>query len=181
VTTTPSQAVRAYKDVLQRTVSCITGEVLTISQGGYKPHSIPHTIALAGGKPIPLVTNRHNTKVALSIRQNYKLVSDPGRPAYRVHLVGYSYTFTLLDQNKKETGRELFVFHWHPEAYSRSNYSAPHLHIGQRANSPHPEFRRVHVPTGRVDLTSIITFAVTQLNTEPKRTDWQTILNHPHP
>jgi hypothetical protein len=63
-----------------------------------------------------------------------------------------AYRYHLLD----ESGKELIGWHWHPESKGDSRLRGhPHLHVPAG-----PIDRRLHVPTGRVSIESVLRLLV---------------------
>ncbi len=70
-------------------------------------------------------------------------------------------------------GRELLVYHWHPE--SRSDITFPHLHVKAGTDLRREEFAKAHIPTGWIAFQDVIWLAITEFRAKPKK-GWQTIL-----
>lgn len=118
------------------------------------------------------------TTVAIRVAQYLMVVENPnmGRAADRwlVSIRGYSYAFEALDSEA-----EILSFHWHPalaEDVQRMSVEFPHLHLGSGELSGAHLRRRMHVPSERIALEDVLTFAVRELGAVPRRPDWERVL-----
>jgi hypothetical protein len=66
----------------------------------------------------------------------------------------------------------IVAFHWHPQGSGRVTY--PHIH----AYSVHEleELHKLHPPTGRISIESVVRFLIEDLDVVPRRADWRAIL-----
>jgi hypothetical protein len=64
------------------------------------------------------------------------------------------------------------AFHWHPENSGRVPW--PHLHAFGVHESV--DLDRLHPPTGRVSIESVVRFLIEDLGVLPRRADWPAIL-----
>ena len=165
----PAEAVNNYRFSIQRLASCVTDSVVDVG-GGYHISAVPHTLAFRGGDPIAL---RGSSRLMFSLQQNYRIVeTDTPRQTYRVETGAYNYG--IYDSER----REVLIYHWHPR--SRSPIATPHLHLEQGAEVGRSEVRDAHLPTGFVSLASFLRLLVVDLEVQPQRPDWDTILTDPH-
>lgn len=142
----PHQAISAFIEPLQQSLSCISPAVLQ-----YQHHLTtgqPGLLTVNNGDP--LTVKVAGAPFGLDIRHHYEVVEADGeRGPFKVRSTGYFYG--VLDQD----GREVFAYHWHP----RSLYRGPHLHtspaaaVGMNGVSL---LHGLHVPTGRVAFESVI-------------------------
>jgi hypothetical protein len=132
---TPHEARQAFLLPMQRALSCITYARLYVPRG--KQPGETEALGLSED-PIRLRSARIGT-VLFALGHQFKVVQD-GRTSWHVSTLWYRYHLT------DEHGRELLAWHWHPATSPH-----PHLHI-----SAGPIDRRIHVPTGRVSLESVI-------------------------
>ena len=165
---TPAEAVANFQNSLQGLVSCVTLGVLTVG-GGYSPSAYPHTIAFPENR-----LERMNGASALGLRlkADYHIgrSSDPrSRAPWSVVLLGYQYSLETLDE------QEIVAWHLHPD--TPHTMSRPHLHLGPAAELTREELYRAHIPTGIVTIADIVRFAITDFHVEPRRDDWQAILD----
>jgi hypothetical protein len=96
--------------------------------------------------------------------------SDGRRGSYRVQATRYLYEIFDLD------GRELLLYHWHPDGLS--SVTTPHLHAAcaPHISLPRPrtaEPRRIdvgklHLPTSHVTLEDVIELLIRDLGVEPR-------------
>lgn len=156
-------------------VSCVTKAVLNVSGGTYASDR-PHVLTFGDGLPQKL----KGANVYLVITQSYRVIQeeDPDRGPWRVTIDQYVYTLRALrGRDKSEKPATLLSYQWHPKPGER--YSYPHLHlgpasgIGSSASAAARLTDKSHVPTGRVAVEDVVRFAITQLNVEPLRDDWE--------
>ncbi len=177
---TETEAVKNYVAPLQRVVSCATKAVLDVSGGTYASDR-PHALTFGDALPQKL----KGANVYLAITQRYRVIreeEDPDRGPWRVTIDQYVYTLSALPgRDKSERPETLLSYQWHP--HPRAKYNYPHLHLGPASgigSSAHAAARltdKSHVPTGRVAVEDVIRFAITQLNVEPLRDDWEQVLD----
>lgn len=87
------------------------------------------------------------------------------------------YTFGILEPE----GREILVFHWHPDGTSRVKY--PHVHLTSRLppillgrSGAVLSLADAHIPTGFVTLADVVRMLIEELGVEPRRADWHAIV-----
>jgi len=133
---------------LRRALSCITTAQLFVP-GGKKPGE---TEALALSEdPLRLRSTRVGD-IRFILGHQFKVVQDGAR-SWHVSTTWYRYHLT------DGHGRELLAWHWHP---ATSPY--PHLHAPAGLIEP-----RVHIPTGRVSVESVIRLLLSDLRVPPTR------------
>jgi hypothetical protein len=84
------------------------------------------------------------------------------------------YTVHLRDMT------EVVAYQWHPQRPIDLQY--PHVHFGPASarsdSAVRPgELHKVHFPTGFVSLEAFILLLIEEFAVEPRRDDWNTILN----
>jgi hypothetical protein len=152
----PRTAVRAVVDPLQRALSCVTDGVINYRGGDY-PGKI-HPLTVGDGDRFRL---KGQLDIWLSVAQHYEVVqAPPPRGPWKVATRAYWYRVDYLDKS------EMLSYHWHP--LSRSPVTSPHLHLAA--------YPRTHFPTGRACLEEVLRFAILDLDVEPLRDDWSTVL-----
>ncbi len=166
----PSAAVYAFLDPLQRALSCVTREVLDV-RGGLYPTPEPHELRLGDGSPRPLRdTSGRPAHVFLQVAMRYRIVgADLSRAPWTTEVTAYMYT--LADRD----GSEILAYHWHPDG--ASEVVVPHLHLGHGAQIGHRGLTEAHLPTGLVTLTDILHLVLDALDVAPLRPDWRAILD----
>jgi hypothetical protein len=148
---------------LQQAMSCLATAVFV--RDGHLPAGGPYTLTFAGGDPVSL-GGAH--RIRLRVRQNYDVApTSAGERSWSVQTIAYAYELLL------PTDRELLAYHWHPT--SRSPVHRPHLHLA--AHTVLLDLTRAHPPTGLVTLPAILRFAVLDLDAQPRRADWQAVLD----
>lgn len=174
-----SEAVEAYRQPLQRVLSCVTNRILVASVAGYgdprDPAFNPHGLALAEGSFVPLSSA---SAIALRVNFRYEIIPVPEeRRRWYCRTTEYSFSLAMQESDQPV---ELITYHWQPEV--REGKAFPHLHIGPAIAGTSLTFgtqfvHRMHVPTGIVSLSSVIRLAIEELDVRPLRDDWQQVLN----
>jgi hypothetical protein len=160
---TASEALTAFIEPLQRTLSCVTLATLL-----YRPAHPGHVQALAvSEEPIRLRLSTREAAPSLYVEQQYDLVKAPGeRGPWKVSTLAYRYRIDSA------AGNELVLWHWHPkDREGRPNrYPDPHLHaqVG--------ELTGLHLPTDRVSLEAIVRLLLDGFEVQPRRDDWVDVL-----
>ena len=164
----PAQAAQEFSETLQLVVSTVTDGVLTI-RNGYYPSPKPHALTFADSSTVRM---HGDVRLALSVDLRYRLVqnlSTSSRQVWDIEIVSYMYA--IRERNRAE----IVSWHWHPGIPDIPSF--PHLHLGPAAQVGRPEFHRAHLPTGIVTLADVVRSAITDFHVEPRRADWQAILD----
>ncbi len=108
--------------------------------------------------------------MGLDVAMSYEIVqSNDEKGQWRVSVCGYMYSVQTDD------GTEVLAYHWHP--LGNSPETRPHLHIGA---IPSPSglilTKKMHVPTGRIALESVLRLCIHEFGVRPLRDDWAQIL-----
>jgi hypothetical protein len=149
----PEEARKAFLQPLQRALSCITDAKLLVSRG--KQPGDVEALALSED-PLQLTSARIGP-VQFALGHQFRLIND-GRKAWHVSTTAYRYH--LLD----ESGAELVGWHWHPDSLGDFRLRGhPHLHVPAGSID-----RRVHVPTGRVSIESVLRLLLVDLAVPPR-------------
>lgn len=125
----------------------------------------------------------HSSYLQHRVRLDYTVILDAsgfGRPMYRAEITRYMYAIQDI------ADRELLAHHWHPTGLS--DVRAPHLHVSvappielpARPGGPDAkdlELGRLHFPTRHIDLPEFIRFLIRELGVNPRRSDWESVLN----
>ena len=158
----PREAVKAYRELLQKNVSIICTGVLTVSNYD----KLDQVSVLTLPDPVPL---NGRSDLYLSFTQQYKIIEDTQNGPYRVSTRYYKYAI------EHQNGSEIFGYHWHPEGPSPITF--PHLHIGPAAKIGMAELvGRAHFPTGRVAFEDVVEFLILNFGVKPDRTLWQELV-----
>lgn len=158
----PYEAVTRFLDTLTRALSCVEDTKITVSPRGKSAvgevHALradPITLPRPAGEPL-----------RLELALQYEIIHRPEQARgerYKVRTRRYQYhLFTAA-------GAELVLFHWHPEP----DKLRPHTHAAGLS----PLTKRMHIPSGRVTVESILRFALTDLAVRPNRGDWPDVLD----
>ena len=100
----------------------------------------------------------------------------PTHEPFIVEPIGYAYQFSTPNDF-----RELFAFHWTPEAAGAGERRFPHVHlrssfVADTGPLNRETFGKLHFPTGQLTAADIVRFAITELNVVPLRPDWAAII-----
>ena len=160
---TPAEAVSNYQSGIQRLLSCVSNSVVSVA-GGYYPSPVPHSLIANSG------LLRGSSRLMLRLEQYYRITEPPSsRTPWQVEIVGYDYAVYDSDE------REVLLYHWHP--HGGSPVVSPHLHLGNGAQVGRREVRDAHLPTGHVLLSALLRLLIDEMGVQPRRQDWDTILN----
>jgi len=162
---TPDEAAGAFRDTVQRALSCVTRNVVFLTRNSGAPRPFLHDLLLSGD-PAPLPGSG---RVALSVRYRFTVAEGPTRRLWQARTVAYYYTLSDID------GPEILGYHWHPEGISHE--TAPHLHLGAALKLGRTGMMKAHLPTGYVQLPDILRLAIRDLGVRPLRPDWSEILD----
>ena len=99
---------------------------------------------------------------------HYVVTEGPAGEGWQVRDGAYFYAI------ETQGGSELLAYHWHPRG--RSPIVAPHLHVGADIQIGQRLLSKVHLPTGAIRLQDVIRLAITELDVEPLRDDWEQVL-----
>jgi hypothetical protein len=165
---TPSEAVDRFQSALQRFVSCVTRGVLTVG-GGYAPSSQTHTITFPDNR---LERMAGESELGLRLKADYQIGfhgTPDRRRGWTVAIIGYQYSIETLHESE--------MIAWHLHSNTPHTISRPHLHLGPAAEISREELHRAHIPTGIVTVADIVRCAIAEFHVEPRRDDWQAILD----
>jgi hypothetical protein len=158
---------------LQLLLSCITDSVLRRIASGSTNGSETGDIALAGGMPVRI---GRRGLLAIVVKQNYHLTEQPSGPRdHRWTFHVDTYIYRLVDANHQE----LISWYRHPKDPNSAKHH--HFHLGPAAQVGRAEFHRAHLPTGVVMLAEVVRSAITDFHIEPRRENWQAILDAEFP
>ena len=162
----PADAVNNYRQGIQRAISCVTTPVADVA-GGYYPSPFPHRLTINNGQPVAL---GGHSQFMFRLQQNYRVVeSGQSGTRWRVGVVGYDYVIYDAQQ------REVLLYHWHPRG--SSPVEIPHLHLEQGAQIGRAEVCDAHLPTGDVFLNAVLRVLIEEMEVQPWRPDWASILS----
>jgi hypothetical protein len=161
---TPREAVDAFLEPLKEVIGCVTDEgfVARIRRaGGPYPATFQSDFAI-------LDRARGRLPMQLELTHSYHVVASDGeRGLWRVSTAGWIYK--LADSRDELVA----AFHWHPESSGR--VTRPHVHVHGHHDAV--DLHRLHLPTGRVSIESVIRFAIEDLDVVPRRSDWASVLD----
>lgn len=163
----PVEAVRAYLEPLQQSLSCFTKKVLR------PPRDYPVgqvLVATFSHPAVELLTEKDET-LRLSFIQYFTIASGlfSGITGHKVKTHSYYYAI------ENEYGHEILCFHCHPEGDNPVMF--PHLHLkfgaGDRLRS---EFNDIHLRTARTSFEEVGLLLIDEFKVIPARDDAREIL-----
>jgi hypothetical protein len=117
--------------------------------------------------PLSLRSSSVSGGLLLRLRQQFRSVEDVEAAAgdrWHVSTVAYEYKLS-----RAEEGREMLSWHWHPS----TGTPFPHVHINGAADIG----RKMHVPSGRVSIESVLRMLVAELGVPARREDWAAVVD----
>lgn len=172
---TPEQAYNRYIDRLERALGCISAKRLVLAEPTKFQLNADYPLVLNNNDPVLL---RGEVNVYLSAGQRFRIVEDKEvkQGPYRVHTVEYWYQIDC----PKDT--EIFTYHWKPESTTTPLEREPHIHLGSSvvANDVvlmRKQFSKLHIPTGRVSIESVVRFLIGEIKVQPIVNEWETVLD----
>lgn len=157
---------RAFLEPIQDAVSCVAQGKITVSPGGQHASGPVHALTVNFDQPAKLKAK----PLLLRVRMQYAIirVESPERGPWRVTTHGYAHEVQQSD------GQAVISWHWHPS----TQLSEPHIHAGSTQLAEEAVLsRRHHIPTDRVSLEGVVRFCIAELGAEPRRDDWEKILD----
>ena len=159
----PAEAVAAFIEPLRRALSCVTDRVLGATH--YHEIELDQPRALTFGRDEETRV-RLRDNLILDVAHFFEVTEEPDEAGpYRCHTLAYSYDFRHVD------GPSVLAFHYHP----RSRVVAPHAHVHQYTEPV--DLSKLHVPTGRASLESIVRLTIEEFGAPPQRDDWDAVLS----
>jgi len=153
-----------FADVLCLAVSCITNDVPQVQRHG-QPGEL-RAATLARARPLPLKGGEF--QFAMSIQ--YRVHEEQRASGWIVEQASYAYA--LFDR----AGRELLVYHWHPEWAGLRPEAHLHLAAALLEADYKRTFAQQHLPTGRVGMEDVLGMLIQELGVPPNRNDWHDTL-----
>lgn len=169
----PFEAYRNFQDSLNETLSCVTAGRLSVPSVSDFETDFEYSIVLNYGRPVTDLRGYHQLTLSVLQRFVIQMTDDEERGPYKVRTNMYVY------QVATRAEEELFAYHWTPEEDEYLYRVHPHLHIGAvsiTGDAPIPNFPKLHLPTARVSLESIIRLLIEDLGVRPRRDAWREIL-----
>jgi len=160
---TPREALILRRIAVSQSLQCVTDAYLDVRIRG-ADGTTPITVILNRLIPAPLPAP---TPLAFTLRMIWHTVQQESGWIARTG----TYYYTLHDER-----HEILAYHWHPE--QTPNVTFPHLHLEAGAGVQRDELTRAHLPTGGVTLAAFLRMAIHDFSVEPRRDDWQNVLEH---
>ena len=163
-----------FIETLRTTLNQVTASRLILSGNlSGKPPELDHLYLLFhnNGNPVPLAGPN---QLFLSISLQVRVMADPDDRAsvpFRVSTDKYLYHVSAgPDDSGKH--QELLAYHWDPHLRPPEQ-PYPHLHVGPNVSSGSQfapgRFHKLHLPTGRVSLESVLIFLMEEFDVKPLR------------
>ena len=161
----PAEALQNFIQPLRQALHCVTAAPLSVPdvRGKTPRPAIEYSAAVGAGLPVQL-QGQH--RLRLQVGHVFRLIEtdDVDRGPIKAQTVRYQYVVNTNDN------QELFAYHWAPAA-GESGRTFPHMHIGSLVTAGSAflpkTFSRLHIPTSRVSLESVIRFLIEELEVEP--------------
>jgi len=143
--------------------------VLSLGQPPQAQSVDVRSFQLNGGEKAPLSGS------PLTIRLGQQFLVRQQVSSSSIIVTAYNYTIEHPSEG------EVVSFQWHLGGETGIDF--PHVHIGPamsrrdsavRAGEAH----KIHLPTGEVSLADVLRLAITELEVEPRRDDWEALLSH---
>lgn len=154
---------------MQRAISCVSSGTISVQQSSDADRS--QFMFLLNNREPAAIGSDLLLKVFFVLDINARQVRD--RRDSDASLIGYSYTVL------RQPDTEVVAYHWHRDTPDTD--AQPHIHFGpasaRRDSAVRPgELHKVHFPTGVVSLEAVIRLAIDEFGVEPRRPDWEVIL-----
>lgn len=172
---TAAEAVEHYRTSIQRTLTCVTRDVISLQgapgRSPYDPGVDDHVMEL--GRPgVVRLTGAEQLSLRVLFRYQIGSTGEHGR-GWDVTTRAYYYAVRDADRD------EVVAYHWHPEG--SGSVTDPHLHVGRAIVGPALQFgnryiHRMHFPTSQVSLAAFIRLLIEEFGVRPLRDDWDAVL-----
>lgn len=173
VVRTPFEAYTQFQRGLNEALSCVTAGRLSVPSVSDFREGFEYAAVLNRG--VPANDLRSNHRLSLTVVESFVITSssDAGQLQYRIETSEYSY------QILTRAGSELLAFHWTPFAVGPEYRTHSHLHVGNVLlddSAPIQNFHKLHIPTGRIPLSSVIRLLIEEFGVQPRRENWREML-----
>lgn len=153
-------------------LACVTDQPLyAIANGARSDHFDIIFFPPNQAVRLRMVSRTLQPLLSLRIELSCRPKSD-ARNVYIGEVVAYNYRI------EASPNIELLAYHWHPFGFS--DQRNPHLHVSHSFDSISlgaPPLSAMHLPTGIVELPSIIRLLIEEFGIEPRREDWRDVLS----
>jgi hypothetical protein len=155
----PAEAVKAYIEPLQQSLSCITNSIIRPS--GYDVDTVL-TVTLA--QPTVDLLTHDGEVLRLSFAQGFSIKKSLLFSGYKITTRSYMYAL------ENESHHEIISYHWHPDTESET--TTPHFHIGYGAGDRlRSDVRKCHFPSGRIAFEQFCHVLIKHFGVMPERDD----------
>ncbi len=153
-------------------VACISDQPLYAIANGLRPDHVD-IVFFPPNQPARLRVLSRTFHPLLLLRIELSCTLKAGsRNIYASEVVAYTYRIQAT------ADAELPAYHWHP--YGISDQRDPHLHLSHHidpTSSGVPPLSGMHLPTGPIELSSIVRLLIEEFKIEPRREDWRDVLS----
>jgi hypothetical protein len=163
----PREAVEAFLEPLKDTISCVAKAKIILSHDGWGGIGRVHALTVNNDQPVKL---KCRPTLMLRVTMHYEIVrtKEPDRPPWRVSTRSYAY------EMQTASGELVWSYHWHP---TTPIAPGPHAHLGHTQLAENAVLsQKVHNPTGRVSLESVVRACITEYGVTAQRDDWDKTL-----
>lgn len=159
----PAEAIRAYIEPLQRSLSCFTKQVLRPSS-----YELNELAIVTISETTVRVRTRRDEVLHFALSQGYSIVKKL-MIGHKIQTRSYFYTL------ENEEHREILAYHWHPEETPAVPY--PHLHIcSQAGDHIRQEILDIHFRTDRFAFEEFCQLMIKEFGVVPTRPDTDAVL-----
>jgi hypothetical protein len=159
----PEEAVRHFLEPLKAVVGCVTVEGF-VTRRSDRHGDERRTAAFQEG--FAILDRGNGQSFKLELYHRYTVTAAEGeRGPWKVSTAEYIYEVA------DESDVPIVEFHWHPES---GRIAWPHAHAYGTRDSL--TLHKLHLPTGRVSIESVVRFLIEDLDVLPIRDDWDEIL-----
>ena len=158
---TPADAFRPFRQSIQDAIACFAHTRVT---GNTQEPGEIGVLTVNHGKPLLLNATDCQIEVTCSIRYTIRQTSSNQSGSWRVSTVGYVHSVHL-------DGELAVEFYWHPD--DGSNVWYPHIH--PRLAGSGRDRGGIHIPSGRVLVEDVLTFAH-ERGAVPLKDEWENIV-----
>jgi len=148
-----------FRETIAQMLRCISADGLAAFPGWQTPAGQSRVLRF---QPVRSRLDQVNRgRLFLSVERVFVLATDAaGRP----HVRTLSYIYNLFDAHD----RRVLGWHYHPEGRGEQPIPIPHLHVYGEADVAGRTLSRLHLPTSRVELETVVTFLIEELGVEPR-------------
>ncbi len=170
---TPFEAYTTFQRGMNEALSCVTAGRLSVPSVSVFREGFEYAAVLNRGVPANDLRSDH--RLSFTVVESFVITAagETDQRQYRIQTTEYSY------QILTRSGSELLAFHWTPLADGPGYRTHSHMHVGNvllADNAPIQNFHKLHIPTARVSVESVIRMLIEEFGVRPRREAWSEIL-----